>query len=67
MALLTAKVHGKRELEREIESLAEENGKKVELNEDEVQKIKNESKVLVPLKKIVPSSFRDCNYYINST
>lgn len=60
MALLTARVHQKHDLEREIMALAEGNGKKIELNDEEVEQIRNESSVLVPLKKVVPTSNKEC-------
>ena len=60
MALLTAKVHEKHELQREIELLAEENRKTIKLNDAEVQKIKSESSLLVPLKRVVPGSSKEC-------
>jgi hypothetical protein len=60
MALLTARVHQKHDLEKEIIALAEENGKKIELNDEEVNQIRNESSVFIPLKKVVPSSFKEC-------
>ena len=56
MALLTAKIHQKHDLEKEIIAIAEENGKSVHLKEEEVEQIRNESSVLVPLKKVVPST-----------
>lgn len=62
MALLTARVHQREDLEKEIIELAEENGKKINLNEDEVEQIRNESSLLVPLKKIVPSSNKECKF-----
>lgn len=60
MAILTAKVHKREDLENEIKSLANENGKTIVLNENEVEQIRDESSVLVPLKKAVPSSKKDC-------
>jgi len=63
MALLTAKIHNKQDLEKEIIALAEENGKKIQLNEEEVEQIKDESNLIVPLKKVVPSSNKECIYF----
>lgn len=36
MALLTARVHEKHEMEKEIIAIAHENGKNIDLNEEEV-------------------------------
>jgi hypothetical protein len=63
MALLTARIHNKNELEREIIALAEENGKKIELNKEEVEQLKEESSCVLPLKKVVPSTVKECKLY----
>jgi len=63
MALLTARIHQRQDLEKEIIALAEENGKIIKLNEEEVEQIRNESSLLVPLKKVVPSSNKECKTF----